>query len=67
MQSVIEGMWNKVEHALKNSRKMAGKLEECSDSKVMKSVFNGMTSNIILEEVGFICFPSPMNFLTAFF
>ena len=26
MQSVLEGMWNKVEDALKDSRKMAGKL-----------------------------------------
>ena len=66
MKLLLEGMWNKVEHALKDSQKSAGKLEECSDSKVMKSVFNGMTSNIILEEVSFICFPNPINFLTAF-
>ena len=40
MQSVIEGMWNKVDYSLKDSRKMAGQLEECSDSKVTQSVLN---------------------------
>ena len=33
MQSVIEGIWNKVEYALNELRKMTGQLEECSDSK----------------------------------
>ena len=33
MQSVLERMWNKVDYALKDSRKMAGQLEECSDSE----------------------------------
>ena len=28
MQSLIEGIWNKVEYALKNSLKAAGRLEE---------------------------------------
>ena len=40
MQLVLEGMWNTVDYALKDSRKMAGQLEECSDSKVMQSVLN---------------------------
>ena len=43
MQSLLEGMWNKVEYALKDSRKVAGILEECSDSKVMQSLLNGST------------------------
>ena len=30
---MIEVMWNKVDYALKGSRKTAGQLEECSDSK----------------------------------
>ena len=33
MQSVIEGICNKVEYALNELRKMTGQLEECSDSK----------------------------------
>ena len=40
IQSVLEGMWNKVDYSLKDSRKMAGQLEECSDSKVTQSVLN---------------------------
>ena len=43
MQLLLEGMWDKVEYALKDSKKSAGQLEECSDSKVMQSVFNGRT------------------------
>ena len=31
MHSMLEGMWNKVEYDLKDSRNMAGQLEECSD------------------------------------
>ena len=31
MQSVLGGMWNKVEYDLKDSQKMAGQSEECSD------------------------------------
>ena len=54
MQLVLEGMWNEVEYALKDSRKMSGQLKECSDSKVMKSVLNGRNLNIILGEVVFI-------------
>ena len=41
MQSLLEGMWNKVEYDLKDSQKAAGKLEECSYSKGMQSVLNG--------------------------
>ena len=43
MQLLLEGMWNKVEYALKDSRKLAGQLEECSDSKLMISELNGRT------------------------
>ena len=66
MQLVLEGMWNKVDYALKDSRKMSGQLEECSDSKVMKSVFNGRNFKYHFGEIVLICFLSPMNFLTAF-
>ena len=43
MQSMIEVMLNKVDYDLKDSQKMEGLLEGCSDSKVMKSVLNGRT------------------------
>ena len=45
MQSLLEGMWNKVEYALKYPRKVAGQPEECSDSKVMQFFFNGSNFN----------------------
>ena len=48
MQLFLEGMWDKVDYALKDSKKPAGQLEECSDSKVMQSVFKGRTLNTIL-------------------
>ena len=66
MQSVLEGMWNKVEYYLKDSRKLAGQLEECFDSKGVQSGLNGRTLNIIKVNVGCICFLSTMNFLTSF-
>ena len=47
MQLLLEGMWDKVEYALKDSKISAGQLEECSDSKVMQSVFNGRNLNTI--------------------
>ena len=31
MQLLLEGMWDKLEYALKDSKKSAGQLEECSD------------------------------------
>ena len=43
MQSVLEGMCNKVEYGSKYPQKMAGQLEECSDSKRMQIVLNGRT------------------------
>ena len=43
MHLVLVGMCNKVEYALKNSQKMAGQLEECSDSKGMQKFSNGRT------------------------
>ena len=66
MQSLLERIRNKVEYGLKDSKKVACQLEESSYSKRMKNVLNGRTLNIILGEVGFICFLSPINFLTAF-
>ena len=59
-------MCNKVEYALKESRKMAGQLEECSNSKGMQSVFNGSTFKYHFGEVVFICFLSPISFLADF-
>ena len=47
MQFLLEGMWDKVEYALKDSKKSAGQLEECYDSKLMQSVFNVRTLDII--------------------
>ena len=66
MQLVLEGMWNTVEYALKDSRKMTDQLEECSDSKRMKSVLKENPFKHHFGEVYFICFRSPMNFLIAF-
>ena len=43
MQSVLEGMWNMVYYVLRGSWKIAGKLEEWCDSKVIQSVLNGRT------------------------
>ena len=43
MQLLLEGMWNKVEYALKYSQNLSGPLEECSDSKLMQIVLNGST------------------------
>ena len=36
-------MCNKVEYALKDSRKISSQLEKCSDSKLMQSVLSGRT------------------------
>ena len=47
MQLLLEEMWDKVEYALKDSKKSAGQLEECSDSKVMPGLFNGGNLNTI--------------------
>ena len=66
MQLLLEGMWDKVEYALKYSKKSAGQLEERSNSKVMQSIFNGRTLNTIVWYVCFICFLNPIHFLTAF-
>ena len=40
---MIEGIWNKVDYDFKYSRKAAGQLEECCDSKGMQSVLDGRT------------------------
>ena len=45
---MLEGMWDKVEYAQKDSKKPTGQLEEFSDSKIMQSVFNGKTLNTTL-------------------
>ena len=41
MQSLLEGIWNKIDYYLRDSQKLAGQLEECHDSKGMQSVLNG--------------------------
>ena len=47
MRSVIDGMLNKVEYALKNSRNMIVHLEEYSASKVLQSGLNVRTFKIL--------------------
>ena len=47
MQLLLEEIYNKVEYDLKDPKKSAGQLKECSDSKVVQSVFNGRTLNNI--------------------
>ena len=47
MQLLLERMWDKLEYTLKDSKKSAVQLEECSYSKVMQSVFTGRTLNTI--------------------
>ena len=44
MQSLLEGMCNKAEYGLKDSRKAAGQLKEFSNSKVMLNVLNRSNS-----------------------
>ena len=43
MQSLLERIWNKVDYALKDSQKLVGHIEECSNSKVMQIGLNGRT------------------------
>ena len=43
MQSVLEDMCNKVEYAMRDSRKIASQLEECSYSELMQNVLNVRT------------------------
>ena len=50
MQSLLEGMCNKAEYGLKDSRKAAGQLKEFSNSKVMLNVLN--RSNFIYHFCG---------------
>ena len=66
MQLLLEEMWNKVQYALKYSKKSAGQLEECSDSKVIQSVFNGRNLNTIFWVGRFHILPQSYNFITAF-
>ena len=66
MQSEIEGMWNVLEYALKDSRKMTGQLEEWSDSKVLQIELNVRTLFFFKGGIGFICFLNLIKFLTAF-
>ena len=59
---MLEGMWNKVEHALKDSRKTAGQLEECSDSRGIKIVLNGRTFKYQFWGGRFHILPHSYNF-----
>ena len=43
LQSLLGGICNNVGYTLKYSQNLAGQLEECSDSTVMQSVWNGST------------------------
>ena len=62
MQSLLEGMWNKIEYALKDSQKSAGQLEYCSDSKGMKSVLNAGTFKYHFGEGRFHMLPHSYTF-----
>ena len=59
---MLEGMENKVKYDLKNSRKMTGQLEECSDLKVMQIVFNGRTFKYHLGGCRFHMLPQSNKF-----
>ena len=62
MQSLLEGMWNKVKCDLKDSQKVAGQLEDYSDSKVIQSVFNGSTFKYNFGGGGFHMLPQSYKF-----
>ena len=64
---MLEGIWNKGEYALKGSQKKVDQFEEFFYSKGMQILLNGSTFQYYFGEVGFICFLSPIHFLTAFF
>ena len=55
-------MWNKVDYALKDSRKAAGQLEECSDSKGMQNVLNQGTFKCHFWGSRFYMFPHSYKF-----
>ena len=55
-------MWNKVDYALKDSQKMAGQLEEFSDSKRIQSVLNGRTFKYHLGGGRFHMLPQSYEF-----
>ena len=44
MQSLLEGMWNKVKYDSRDSKKAAGQLKECYYSKLMQILLNGRNS-----------------------
>ena len=62
MQSVLRVMWNKVERTLKDSQKISGRLEECSDSKGIKSELNGRTFKYYFGGVRFHMLPQSYTF-----
>ena len=67
MQSVHEGMWNKVEYSLMDSQKMTCQLEDYSNSKGMQSVLNGTTFKYNFGGGRFhMLRQSSINFRTAF-
>ena len=66
MQLLLAGMWNKIQYALKDSKKQAGQLEECSDSKITQSVLNGRNFKYHFWEGRFHMLPQSYTFITAF-
>ena len=66
MQSVLEGIWNKLKYDFKDSQKMACRLEYFSDSKGMQSMFIVRYFKYHFGGVCFIYFLGAMKFLTAF-
>ena len=59
-------MWIAVEYALKDSQKMAGQLEECSDSKGVQSGLNGRTFKCHFGGGMFHMLSQFYTFLTSF-
>ena len=67
MQLLIEGMWNNIEYALKDSQKLSGQLEECSDSNGMQNVLNGRTFKYNFWEGSFHMLPQSYKFSHSLF
>ena len=62
MQLVLEVMGDKVDYALKDSLKMAGQLEDFSDSKVIQILLNGRTFKYTFGGGRFHMLPQSYNF-----
>ena len=63
---LLEGMWYKVDYTLKDSPKLACQLEDCSDSKVIQSIFNERTFKYHSGEGRFHMIPHSYTFAHSF-